>query len=153
MTTASPLEYETPPKPREPKSPPWIAAHVARILLGALFTFGGLNGFFGWATPPADQQPAFAVALMKTGYMMQLIAGTQLLVGLLFLSNRFVALAVVMLTPLVVNIVAFHLFAERAGLPIAIIVLVLWAYLVWAYRSAYARMFVAKRRPCALTEG
>ena len=48
---------------------------------------------------------------MKTGYMMPLIFGTQLIVGALLLSNRFVPLALALIAPVIVNIVAFHAFS------------------------------------------
>ena len=53
---------------------------------------------------------AFFGGLMKTGYMMPLIFGTQVLVGALLLSNRFVPLALALIAPVIVNIVAFHAF-------------------------------------------
>ncbi len=124
-----------------------VIAHIARILLGALFTFAGLNIFFKWVMPPADHQPEFPRALMQTGYMMQMIGATQLFVGVLFLINRYVAFAVVVFTPLMVNIVALHFFKDRDGLPMALIVMCLWAMLVWAYRSAYVPLFVAQKTP------
>jgi len=46
---------------------------------------------------------AFSGALMKTGYMFPLIMGTQLLVGVLLLLNRFVPLALVLIMPVLVN--------------------------------------------------
>ena len=50
---------------------------VERVLLGLLFAVFGLNGFLDFIPPPAEPQPegamAFAVALMKTGYMFPLI--------------------------------------------------------------------------------
>jgi len=141
------LEYATPVKPK--KSAGWVGVHIARILIGLLFAFAGLNGFFNFATPPPDQLPPFAKAMMDMHYMMPLVAGTQLLVAVLFLINRFVPFAVVVMTPLVVNIVLIHIVLERSGLPIALILLVLWALMVWGYRKAYAPMFVAKMRPFA----
>ena len=53
--------------------------------------------------------PDFAVALMKTGYMFQLIAGTQLLAGVLMVINRFVPFALVLIAPVIVNILAFRI--------------------------------------------
>src|SRR6187455_3043372 len=85
--------------------------HVARVLMGLLFCLTGSNGFLNFLPAPPTM-PDFAVALMKTGYMFPLIAGTQLLCGMLLLINRFVPLALVLLAPVVVNIFAFHLFLD-----------------------------------------
>ena len=61
--------------------------HIARVLMGLGFFVFGLNGFLNFIPPPKTPMPegaaAFAGALMKTGYMFQMIAGTQLLVGVL----------------------------------------------------------------------
>ena len=62
---------------------------------------------------------AFAGALANSGYMMQLIGATLLVVGVLLLLNRWVPLALVLFAPFIVNSIAFHIFLERSGLPMA----------------------------------
>lgn len=124
---------------------------VARLLMGLpLFVFG-LNGFFNFipqpSTPLAAGAAAFAGALMKSGYMMQLIGATQLLVGALLVSNRFVPLALVLFAPFMVNSIAFHFVLEHTGLPMAAIFLALELYLAWVYRQAYRPLFVARFSP------
>jgi len=53
----------------------------------------------------------------------------------LLLSNRFVPLALVLIAPVIVNIVAFHLFLEHSGTGMAIVIALLEIYLAWSYRS------------------
>lgn len=119
-----------------------------RILLGLMLFVFGLNGFLNFIPQPTTPMPegaiAFATALMKTGYMMQLIAVTQLVVGALLLLNRFVPLALVLLAPFMVNSVAFHIFLERSGLPMALVIFGLQLYLAWVYRKAYGPLLTAK---------
>ena len=43
-----------------------------------------------------------------------------------------------MLGPIIVNIVLFHIFMERSGLGMALIVAALALFLVWYHRSAFA---------------
>lgn len=124
---------------------------VARILLGLpLFVFG-LNAFFNFIPQPKMVMPegaaAFSAALMNTGYMMQLIGVTQLLVGVMLLSNRFVPLALAFFAPFMVNSLAFHIFLEHTGLPMAVVFLALELYLAWAYRAAYRGMLAARVFP------
>jgi hypothetical protein len=120
---------------------------TARVLLGALFLFSGLFGLL-MTPPPTPGLPAgaiaFSAALTKTGYMMQLVSGTEALVGALLLVNRFVPLALALLAPVVVNIVAFHLFLEPGGLPVAVVVALLETYLAWSYRAAFQPMLAAR---------
>src|SRR5438093_1528404 len=124
---------------------------IARVLMGVAFTFFGLNGFFNFIPPPKTPMPegaaAFAGALMKTGYMFPLVAGTQLVVGLLLLSNMFVPLALVLIMPILVNIIAFHLFLQLSGIGAGIFLLVLDLYLAWVYRKAYGPMLTLRWRP------
>lgn len=126
------------------------AATAARLLLGLVFAVFGLNGFVNFIPPPAKPMPAgaaaFLTALFATGYMIRLVAGTQLVAGVLLLANRFVPLALLLLAPVIVNIVAFHLFLAPDGLPLAAIVLVFEVALMWTVRAAY-RPLLSVRSP------
>lgn len=128
---------------------------VVRILMGLpLFVFG-LNGFLNFIPQPKTALPekaaAFAAALVNTGYMMQLIGLTLLIVGLLLLVNRFVPLALALFAPFIVNSVAFHLFLERSGLIMAVVFLAFEVYLAWNYRAAYRPMLAASVSPTRAT--
>jgi uncharacterized membrane protein YphA (DoxX/SURF4 family) len=118
-----------------------------RILFGLAFFAFGLMGFFMPMTPPpdlADGAKAFDLALSATGYMLPLICGTQVLAGLLCLINRFVPLALVIIFPFLVNSLAFHIFLEHTGLPMAGIFVAMNLFLAWNNRKAYASLLTAK---------
>lgn len=121
---------------------------TGRILLGLLFFVTGLNGFLNFLPQPKGGMPeaaaALAGALMKSRYLFPLVMGTQLVSGILLLVNRFVPLALTLLAPVVVNILAFHAFLAPQGLGIAIAVVVLEIYLAWTYRKAFKPMLVAR---------
>src|SRR5205809_3156164 len=77
---------------------------IARILMGFVFLVTGLNAFLNFLPQPKEgSMPeaamAFSMALMKSGYMMPLIVGTQTLVGVLLFINRFVPLALALIAP------------------------------------------------------
>ena len=124
---------------------------VARYLMGLPLLVFGLNGFLNFIPQPETAMPegaaAFAGALVESGYMMQLIAVTLLVVGLLLVVNRFVPLALALFAPFILNSVLFHVFLERSGLPIAVVFLVLELYLAWAYRAAFRPMLAARVNP------
>jgi uncharacterized membrane protein YphA (DoxX/SURF4 family) len=126
---------------------------VARIALGLTFLVFGMNGFLHFLPqPPMSGPPAdFAGALFATGYMFPLIKGTEVVAGLLLLSNRYVPLALALLAPIVVNIVAFHAFLAPAGLALPLIVLSLELFLARSYRDAFAPMLHARTEPHAQT--
>jgi uncharacterized membrane protein YphA (DoxX/SURF4 family) len=125
------------------------AIHAARILLGFIFVFFGLNGFLHFLPqPPMSGPPAnFAMALIATGYMFPLIKGTEVIAGALLLSGRLVPLALTLLAPVIVNIVAFHAFLAPAGLGIPILVVALEVFLAWSYRSAFRPMLRVRVEP------
>jgi hypothetical protein len=124
------------------------APPAARFLLGAVFFVFGLNGFLNFIPPPSEPVPqgamAFGLAMMNTGYFMQLVKGTEVLCGLLLLSNRFVPLSLVVLAPVVLNILAFHAFLAPSGVGMAIAILALTLYLAWVNRRAYAPLLRAR---------
>jgi hypothetical protein len=122
------------------------AKTAARLALGAIFTVFGLNGFLHFIPqpPPSGLAAVFLGGLAASGFMFPLIKGTEVIVGLLLLSNRFVPLALTVLAPIVVNILAFHLFLAPAGLVIPIVVTALGVYLAWTERAIFAPFFRAK---------
>ncbi len=111
---------------------------ISRYLLGVMFTVFGANGVMMAFTghgfipmpPPPPQMMTIMTGFMATHYLLQLNAILQLLAGLIFLSGMFVNAGIVFLGPIVVNILCIHLFAEPSGLPMAIVVVILFVTLV-----------------------
>jgi uncharacterized membrane protein YphA (DoxX/SURF4 family) len=125
---------------------------TARILMGLVFFVFGLNGFLHFMPQPKTMPEgavAFFGAMVKTGYMIPLLFGTQTLVGALLLLNRFVPLALALIAPVIVNIVVFHIFVAPSGLPLASVVSALELYLAWSYRKAFLPMLAPRVRPGA----
>jgi uncharacterized membrane protein YphA (DoxX/SURF4 family) len=130
------------------------ASHAARVLLGLIFFVFGLNGFLHFIPqPPISGPPAdFFKLLVGSGYLFQLLKSTEVIAGAVLLSGRFVPLALAVLAPVVVNIVAFHLFLAPSGLPLPIVVLALEIFLAWSYRGAFRPMLGAHVQPDAGSE-
>jgi uncharacterized membrane protein YphA (DoxX/SURF4 family) len=129
------------------------AVPVARTLMGLVFFVSGLDGFLHFipqpTEPPGEAAMALAMALFKSGYMFPLIKGTEVLAGALLLTNRFAALALVLIAPVVVNIFAFHAFLAPSGLVIASALVALELSLAWAHRSAYRSVLAVRATPAA----
>ena len=120
---------------------------VARVLLGAVFLVFGLNGFFHFLPqPPAPPRAmAFAGALAASGYFFPLLKATEVVAGALLLLG-FVPIALTLLAPIVVNIVAFHVFLAPGNYAVVGLVLAAEIYLAVVHRAAFAPLFA---RPAA----
>jgi uncharacterized membrane protein YphA (DoxX/SURF4 family) len=93
-------------------------AIAARILMGVAFLVTGLNGFFHFLPEP-ELPPAarvFMGGLVASRYMMPLVMATQTVGGALLLTGVAVPLALLLLAPVLVNIVLFHLVLAPAGI-------------------------------------
>ena len=124
-----------------------ILPHIVRILMGASLIVFGLNLFLNFLPQPTTPLPpaalAFIGALAGTGYMLKMIGATQVIVGILLLANRFVPLALILFAPFLVNSLAFHIFLEPSGRPMAVLYWAFELYLAWVNRRAYAPLFRA----------
>jgi uncharacterized membrane protein YphA (DoxX/SURF4 family) len=128
-----------------------IARHLptaGRILLGLVFAVFGLDGFLHFMPQPTGPFPegamAFGMAMMKTGYLFQLLKATEVVGGLLLLANRFVPLGLTLLAPVLVNILFFHVFLEPEGLPLPLVMVAIEIGLAWRYRAAFRPMLTSR---------
>jgi putative oxidoreductase len=123
-----------------------IAVLISRLLLGLVFFVFGLNGFLQFI--PMKEMPTglalqFITALMQSHYVL-VVSGTQLLAGFLLLANRYVPFALAILGPVIVNILCYHIFLWTQGIPIAILVAMLWFVLFFYHRQYFSSLFVQK---------
>jgi uncharacterized membrane protein YphA (DoxX/SURF4 family) len=121
-----------------------VATVIVRVLLGLMFVVFGSNAFLQFMPmPELTGYPAqFIGSMAQSGYIYA-IGAFQVLGGLLLLIGRYVPLGLTLLGPIVVNIVLYHLFMDMSGIPVAIVVAVLWLFLVWRNRDAFAGLFRA----------
>ena len=123
-----------------------IASIIARYLLGLIFLVFGLNGFLHFIPMPPPKGLAaqqFGGAIFTSHYWV-VVFGLQVLGGVLLLINRYVVLALVLLGPVIVNIFFFHALMAPEGLPLAVVVVVLWTILAARYKQYLAPIFVQR---------
>ncbi len=122
---------------------------IVRTLLGLFFLVFGLNGFLQFLPAPPLPEPATRLfgAFIESGYLFQFIKGTEVVVALLLLSNRFVPLALTVLAPIVLNIVAFHIFLTPFNPVMAAWLIGSMLYLAYAYRDAFRGVLQANAKP------
>src|SRR6185503_4674913 len=117
--------------------------------LGLIFFVFGLNGFLQFLNMgpmPSGLAGQFMGALFQSHYFW-VIAALQVIGGLLLLINRFVPLALVLLGPVIVNILLYHLLLNATGAVMALVVTVLWFIVFYAHRQYFSGIFVQKAAP------
>jgi uncharacterized membrane protein YphA (DoxX/SURF4 family) len=134
--------FETIERKREMK----IVILIARILLGLVFVVFGLNGFLNFLSMgpmPTGLAGQFMGALFVSHYYW-VIAALQVVGGVLFLVNRFVPLALVLLGPVIVNIICYHVFLNPSGAVPAAVVTVLWLIVFYGKRQYFSGIFAQR---------
>jgi hypothetical protein len=122
------------------------AALVARVLVGLPFLVFGLNFFLNFFTPQMPEFPEnatkFMTALGASKYM-AVVKVLEIVSGAILLSGRLVPLGIVIATPVAVNIALWDILL--VGQPaLGVLITALCFFLVWAYRSHFAPLFVLR---------
>nr|AIA10596.1 unknown Function [uncultured bacterium] len=123
-----------------------IVTLVARLLLGLICLVFGLNGFLNFIKMgplPPGLAGQFVVALALSHYFW-VVAALQIAGGALLLVNRFVPLALVLLGPVIVNIILYHLFLNPSGAVLAVVVAILWGIVFYSNRQYFSGIFVQR---------
>ena len=119
---------------------------AARVLLGLMFLAAGLLGILHPMTPPPGMPPdavTLGTILAVSGWM-KFVDVLMVLGGLLLLVGRYVPLGLVLLGPVVVNILLFHLCLEGGkGIVPGIVAAVLEVFLIFVYRLSFRGLFDA----------
>jgi putative oxidoreductase len=119
-----------------------ITIVIARFLLGFIFLVFGLNGFLHFlpSSMPSGTAGQFVGALFVSNYLVVVFL-LQIIAAVLLLLNRYVPLALILLAPIIVNILLFHLLMDLSGLLLAVIVTVLWIVVFLSVRFAFTGLW------------
>ena len=120
-----------------------IAVLIARILLGLVFLVFGLNAFFHFIpmqTIPGDA--GVMAGLMFTHGWLTFHGILYVIAGILLIVGRYVPVGLVILGPILVNILVFHLtLTGGAGIGPGLVCAILEIFLIWAYWPAFEGIF------------
>src|ERR1700745_1410207 len=119
-----------------------IITIISRFLLGFIFLVFGLDGFLHFipSSPPSGTAGQFIGALFVSHYLVPIFL-LQIASGILLLLNRYVPLALTLLAPIIVNVLLIHIWMAPSGLPLALVVTVLWVVVFVSVRSAFAGLW------------
>jgi uncharacterized membrane protein YphA (DoxX/SURF4 family) len=121
---------------------------VVRILMGLMLTLFGAHKIVEFLPAPemdpSSADTIFFMALLDTGYMMIFIGIVELLAGILLLAGRYIPLALVIIFPVSLNILLFHLILNPPSLAgPGLALFVMNVFLAWHYREHYSSLLKA----------
>jgi putative oxidoreductase len=119
---------------------------IIRVLFGLMLVIFGLNKFLQFMPMPPMPEAAgeFMGALVKSGYLMIIVAIVEVVAGVLLLVNKYQSLVLVVVFPVILNAFLFHVFLDLAGIGGAAIAMAMNIFLFFANKESYKSLFNSK---------
>lgn len=116
---------------------------IIRIALGLALIVFGANKLFNFIPMEAPTGSAgdFMNSLGATGYIFPVLGVLEIIIGAMLLLKKWVAFALILLAPISINILLFHLFLGISGLPVAIVILLFNSILIYKHWQQYKPLF------------
>lgn len=116
---------------------------ILRIILALGLIVFGINKYFGFMPMPElpENASSFMSSLQATGYVLPIVGALEVLIGLLLLANKAVPFALLLLAPISVNIILFHLFLDLPGIAGALVIAILNIVLIYKHWKVYRPLF------------
>ena len=116
---------------------------ILRVLLGLGLLVYGLNKFIHFMPIPdlPDDADSFMSSLNATGYVLPVVGALEILIGLLLVFNKWTPFALLLLAPISVNIILFHLFLDLPDILSALIIFALNVLLIYKHWKSYRHLF------------
>jgi putative oxidoreductase len=118
------------------------ATLIVRILLGLILVVFPVNALFLKKFSP--KMPDKAQLVMKTfkdtGYLLYFIQWTELIVGISLLTGFFIPLSLIVLIPISINILLFHIFLAPPVVGPGLFIFAMNLFLVFSYRANYLNL-------------
>lgn len=120
------------------------AATGARLVLGFMFSAGAIAGILGKVPPPEPEAAQAFMGMLASSGLIFIVKILELLCGIALLSGRFIPLALLVLAPIIVNILYFHISLDPSGAPVGVFFLVLWVVAGLGQRSTLLPLLSAR---------
>ena len=120
------------------------AVLIARILMGLMFLVFGVNHIVPFMPVPPMTGDAGVFSTIMFQHKYYAVVGLfQVVGGLLLLVGRFVPLGLTLLGPILVNIFLYTVLIQHGNPGLALVLLAIEAFLIFAYRYAFVGIFSA----------
>ncbi len=112
------------------------------LLFGLMMINSGFNKFLHYM--PLPEMPAAAGQLMQafaaSGWLIPLLAVAEIIGGLLFILPKYRALGAIIIFPVVIGILLFHIALAPANTAIAIVLLAINLWVIFENKDKYLPM-------------
>ena len=110
---------------------------IVRISLGLMLIVFGANMFLNFI----PMGPPTGAAGGTMNYIFPIVGFLEVIIGILLLLKKWIAFGLIVLAPISINILLFHLFLNIPGVYIALIVLLLNTALIFKHWQQYKPLF------------
>lgn len=117
---------------------------IISVLLGIMLIIFGINKFLNFMPAPENMPESasnFMKAMIDTGYLFKFIGLVEIVSGILLLINKWVPFALLIIAPVTLNIIMFHLMLDVADILPGAIIFILLVYLFRANWSKFSPLF------------
>lgn len=116
---------------------------IVRIALGIMLVVFGSNKFLHFLPMEAPTGAAgeFMNSLGATGYIFPMVGLLEVFIGLMLLLKKWVPFVIILLAPISINILLFHLFLAIPGVAIAFLVAIFNGILIYKHWRLYRPLF------------
>jgi putative oxidoreductase len=118
--------------------------NIVRILLGLILIAFGINKLYSFIPLPqlSEEAAKFMGSMADTGYVITIVAIFEIAIGLFLLVKKWVPFVLLLLVPLSLNVLLFHLFLDVPAIGTALLVVILNGILLYKHRQKYKPLFV-----------
>ncbi len=116
---------------------------IIRILLGLLLIVFGSNKFIDFmpAIEFANPDAGVLFGALASSYIMKTVGLIEVIAGLLLVINKAIPFALVILAPVSINIILFHLTLDPANIAPGAFVFLLNTFFIYKYWDTYKTLF------------
>jgi len=116
-----------------------VATKISRILLGLILLILGANGFLNFLPYPKlnPEAGAFMGAIASTKIIFTLLGIIEVVFGILLMAKKAVPLALIVVFPILVNAMIFHVSLDPQNMLFAAISFILNLFLIYHYWDNY----------------
>jgi uncharacterized membrane protein YphA (DoxX/SURF4 family) len=111
---------------------------IVRVLLGILLLLSGINKFCRFLPNPIGD---FIESFGQVNYILPVVGVFEIIIAAMLLIKKWVAFALILLVPISLNILLFHLYLNLSGIIPALVLVALNGILVYKYWRCYRPLF------------